>query len=97
MEIFNAKSKEEHVQARTSITILIMKLITLLVIFELIYGAFYYVLTLGIPLPFDLHHHIATLIFTVGIFKIPLQSLFILFIVLNWANIVYFIDKVIIS
>ena len=57
MEIFNSKHEEQkHAPEpiRGSIFILIAKLTAILLLFETLYGAVYYILSLGIPLPFDL-------------------------------------------
>jgi uncharacterized membrane protein YdbT with pleckstrin-like domain len=95
MEIYNQHHEEgrcEHAPIRGSIFFLVTKLLVILLLFELIYGAVYYILTLGIPLPFDLHHHVAVVIFVLEIVKIMTQVFLILNVSLSWANNVYFIN-----
>lgn len=82
----------EHAPIRGSIFFLVTKLLVILLLFELIYGAIYYMLTLGIPMPFDLHHHVALLIFVLEIIKIMTQVFLIVNVSLSWANNVYFIN-----
>ena len=95
MEIFNQHHEEgdcEHAPIRGSIFILVAKLLIILLLFELIYGGIYYVLTLGILLPFDLHHHVALVIFVLEILKILTQFFLIFNITLAWANNVFYIN-----
>lgn len=95
MQIYNQHhegGKCEHAPIRGSIVILVVKLLVTLLFFELIYAAAYYILSLGIPLPFDLHHHVALVLLGLEIIKILTQVLLILNVTLSWANNVYYID-----
>lgn len=82
----------EHAPIRGSLFILVAKLLVILILFELLYGAIFYVLTLGIPLPFDLHHHKDVVILVFEILKILIQVFLIVNITLSWANNVYYLD-----
>lgn len=87
------KDQHELEPIRGSVIILIIKLSVALFLFELIYGIIYYVLSLGIPLPFDLHHHVAEAIFILGIFKLFAEIIFIVYIALSWTNNMYFLTE----
>lgn len=95
METYNRHHEEgqcEHAPIRGSLFILVAKLLVILLLFELLYGVIFYVLTLGIPLPFDLHHHIDVVILVFEILKILIQVFLIANITLSWANNVYYLD-----
>ncbi len=95
-EVYNSSNHEEeqceHTPIRGSIIFLVSKLLVILLMFELIYGGAFYVLSLGIPLPFDLHHHVSVVLFVLEIVKIVTQVFLILNVSLSWANSVYFIS-----
>lgn len=95
MELYNRNEdgRCEEAPIRGSFFILISKLFIMLLIFEFIYGTIYYILTLGIPLPFDLHHHIAELILFLQILKVFIQLFLILDITLSWSNSIYYIHS----
>lgn len=96
MEIFNSKHEEQkHAPEpiRGSIFILIAKLAATLLLFETLYGAVYYILSLGIPLPFDLHHHVSEVLLVMGILKLFVEVLFIVNITLSWANNTYYLTQ----
>lgn len=82
----------EHAPIKESIVVLTMKLLTVLLLFELLYIGIFYVFTLGIPLPFSLHHHIAVGLFIFSTVKIITQVFLILHITLSWANNGYYVD-----
>lgn len=98
MELFNrrpidAKTKGEHVvePIRGSVAVFIIKVVVILVLFDSIYSVIYYILSLGISLPFGLHHHAAILLLVTQFGKIVLQMVLLLRIVLSWANDIYFL------
>lgn len=74
---------------RGSIAILAYKLAAILLLFDFIYIMVDFVLTLGIPLPFDLHHHVSLALFTAEVFKIFFQLYLIANVTLSWANNTY--------
>ena len=74
---------------RGSIVVLVTKLAAVLLIFEVAYAIADYIVTLGIPLPFDLHHHISLVLFIVQAVKIVLQLYLIVDVTLSWANSTY--------
>ena len=96
MEIFNSKQKEQKHElepVRGSTFILITKIAAVLFLFEALYGVIYYILSLGIPLPFDLHHHVAEVLLVFGILKLFVEVLFIVNVTLSWANTSYFLTE----
>ncbi len=74
---------------RGSVVVLIIRLLTILLFFEGIYLIVDYLFTLGIPLPFDLHHHVSFAMFVVELTKIMLQLYLIVNVSLAWANNTY--------
>lgn len=88
----HAEGKCEHAPIRGSIMMLIAKILVILLLFELVYGAIFYVLTIGTSLPFNLHHHIAVVIFGVELLKILTQVILIANVTLLWANNTFYID-----
>lgn len=92
----NTQSHEEgtceHAPIRGSITILVVKLLAALLLFEILYVGIYYVLMVGIPLPFDIHHHISLVLFLLIIIKILTQAFLIMFVILSWTNSIYYIS-----
>lgn len=76
---------------RGSTVVLVAKLTVILLIFELIYAVADYVVTLGIPLPFDLHHHASLALFLVEAIKIVFQLYLIANVTLSWANNTYYL------
>ena len=82
----------EHAPIRGSFVILVAKLLVTFLLFELIYAAIYYFLTLGFALPFNLHHHIAILILVLEILKVIMQTFFTLYVSLSWTSNVYHIN-----
>lgn len=95
MEVYNQHHEEgecEHAPIRGSIVILVVKLLVTLLSFELIYVGAYYILNLGISLPFDLHHHVAFVLLGLEIIKILTQVFLILNVTLSWANNAYYIN-----
>lgn len=89
-------SKDEDVKPeiepiRGSTVILISKLMAILLFFEFIYAVVDYIVTLGIPLPFDLHHHVSLALFIVQAIKISFQLYLIANVTLSWANNTYFL------
>lgn len=94
MEIYN-KNHEERKQElepiRGSIIILVAKLATGLLLFDLLYVGVYYLLTLSFTLPFDLHHHISLLLLVVFFLKLLMQLFLILNVTLSWANSAYYL------
>lgn len=95
MEIYNQHHEEgkcEHAPIRGSIFFLAIKLLVILLLFDVIYGVVYYILTLGIALPLDSHHHISILIFVLDVVKVITQVVLIINVSLSWANNIYFIN-----
>lgn len=78
---------------RESVVILVAKLATALILFELLYGAVFYALNLEFTLPFDLHHHISVAIFILGIVKLVFQVILIISVTLSWTNTAYYIAR----
>lgn len=74
---------------RGSVVVLATKLAAILLIFEVAYAVADYVVTLGIPLPFDLHHHISLALFIVQATKIVLQLYLVVNVTLSWSNNTY--------
>ena len=98
MEFFNSRRmekemEEEHVgePVRGSSIVLVIKVLLVLILFDGMYSFIYYILSLGISLPFDLHHHTAILLFIMQLGKILLQLVLLLHVVLSWANNLYFL------
>lgn len=86
------EGKCEHAPIRGSMVILVAKLLVIFVFFELLYAGIYYVFTLGISLPFDLHHHVTLAIFILEIVKILTQVYLVITVALLWANNTFYID-----
>src|SRR5581483_8390779 len=86
------EGKCEHAPIRGSIFILVAKLLVIFLLFELLYAGAYYMLTLGIPLPFNLHHHVSIAIFLLEIIKILTQVYLVVTVTLLWANDTFYID-----
>lgn len=82
----------EHAPIRGSYIIFVAKLLLTLFLFEIIYAAIFYFLTLGVFFPFDLHHHISIGIFILEIMKILIQVFLIFYVSLSWASNVYYIS-----
>lgn len=82
----------EHAPIRGSYTIFVAKLLLTLILFETIYAAIFYFLTLGVFFPFDLHHHISIGIFILEIVKILAQVFLIFYVTLSWTSNVYYIN-----
>jgi len=76
---------------RGSVAILGIKFVLVFLILDGFYGLLYYVITLGVSLPFDLHHHIAVILFATFLVKVALQIYFVLYAFLIWANNIYYI------
>ena len=76
---------------RGSVYILAVKFVLLVVIFNGLYEVAYFLLNLGFPLPFDLHHHLAIAFLIIFLLNIIFQVYTILLVVLQWANNVYYI------
>jgi uncharacterized membrane protein YdbT with pleckstrin-like domain len=87
----NSELKPELEPIRGSIVVLVFKLAVILLFFEFIYAAADYIVTLGIPLPFDLHHHVSLALFVVEAVKIVFQLYLIANVVLSWANNTYYL------
>lgn len=94
MDIFrrNQEEKKQDLEPiRGSVVILAIRLAGVMLFFEILFGAAFYALNLGFSLPFDLHHHIAELLFFMEIIKLILQLFFIVNITLSWSNIAYYL------
>ena len=94
MEKYNNNHEERKPELepiRGSIVILVAKLATGLLLFDLLYAGLYYLLALGFVLPFDLHHHISLLLFVVFFLKLLMQLFLILNVTLSWANSAYYL------
>lgn len=83
--------KHELEPIRGSIIILVAKLATGLLLFDLLYVGLYYLLTLSFALPFDLHHHISLLLLVIFFLKLLMQLFLILNVTLSWANSAYYL------
>lgn len=83
--------KPELEPIRGSIVILVSKLATGLLLFDLLYAGLYYLFALGFVLPFDLHHHISILLLVVFFLKLLMQLFLILNVTLSWANSAYYL------
>ena len=83
--------KHELEPIRGSIIILVAKLATVLLLFDLLYVGLYYLLTLSFALPFDLHHHISLLLLVIFFLKLLMQLFLILNVTLSWANSAYYL------
>lgn len=94
MEQYNRNREErkhELEPIRGSIIIMVAKLATGLVLFDLLYLGAYYLLTLGFELPFDLHHHVFFLLLITFFLKLLMQLFLILNVTLSWANSAYYL------
>ncbi len=91
MEMNSQKHDENYAPEfiRGSIAILTIKFLLILFLPDALYGFAFYVFTLGIALPFDLHHHLSVLFFLLQIVKNLVQMGLFLKVVLLWANNVY--------
>lgn len=78
---------------RGSITILAMKLLAMLFIFEGLYVGLFYILNIAFSLPFDWHHHSSVVLLSINGLKILLEFLSILYLFFQWAGISYFITR----
>ena len=93
MELYSRKQNKKgelFESVRGSTTVLIVKLLVIVVLFDGAYAFISYVLTLGVSLPFDLHHHISALLLGLQIIKNVLQIILTVNVVLSWANNLYF-------
>ncbi len=86
------EGKCEHAPIRGSYTIFVAKLLLTLFLFEIIYAAIFYFLTLGVFFPFDLHHHISVGILILEVMKILIQVFLIFYVTLSWTSNVYYIN-----
>lgn len=77
---------------RESVVILVLKLTAALLLFEILYAAVFYSVNLGPSLPFDLHHHIAIVVFALEIIKLIFQVFLVLNVTLSWTNNAYYIS-----
>lgn len=87
------QSEHDFQQIRSSISILAMKLLLLLFLFEVIYAILFYVLTLAFNLPLEWHHHSSIILLVINGFKIIVEFFFILYLFFQWEGISYFITK----
>jgi len=93
MEVYNKNHDERNHEdkpiiepIRGSLFILTSKILVILLLFDFLYIALFYVLNLGVILPFDLHHHLAVLFIIGQLLKIGLQVGLVLNVVLSWAG-----------
>ncbi|MCL6096610.1 MAG: PH domain-containing protein [Patescibacteria group bacterium] len=97
MEIYNQRREEQKHELepiRGSIVILTARLATALVLFEALHVIAYYILNLGIPLPFGLHRQVAQVLLVLDILKLFAELYFIVNITLSWVNNTYYLtDK----
>ena len=93
MEIYrrtiHENEKYDGESIRGNAFLLVVKLATILVLFELLYAGINYFLTLGLVLPFNLHHHISEVLFVFEFIKLAIQLFLILHVCLSWANYEY--------
>lgn len=93
-----AKQKPEVEPIRESPFILGFKIIALLALFEIAYLIIFFFLNVQFQIPYNLHHHLSVGFLLFASTKIFLEMYFILFLVLSWANNVYYLtDKHIIK
>ncbi len=78
---------------RSSVTILAMKLLVLLFVFEGLYIALFYFLNVFFNLPLEWHHHSSIILLLINGLKIFLEFLFILYLFFQWSGTIYFITK----
>lgn len=97
MEIFDRKHDGEshEIEAiRGSTFLLTIKIIAILFAIELIYAGIDYVLSIGLAVPFDLHHHVSLLLLALDVIKVFIQIVMVVGTTLTWANTLYYItDK----
>ena len=98
MELYKSNHSENNYDGkqifepiRGSIAVLAIRLLLILLLFDILYTLIYYLSTLEISLPFDLHHHIAVALFIMQILKTLLQMSMLLQVILSWANNLYFL------
>lgn len=84
--------KPEVEPIRGSVTILITKLLVIVLFFEVFYLVADYIVSLGIPLPFDLHHHALLALFIAEVIKIVFELYLIVNVTLSWANNTYHLE-----
>lgn len=78
---------------RGSIAILAIRVLLILFLLDGLYGFAFYTFTLGIILPFDLHHHLSVVFFLLQIVKNFVQTALFLNVGLTWANNIYYLTE----
>lgn len=74
---------------RSSLAILVIKLILVVALAELAYTGVFYLLTLQFAVPIDWHHHISVGLVVLQLFKIIFEVSLVVFVTLDWYNRVY--------
>ena len=87
------KHPSEVEPIRGSVAILAIKLIAILIIFDVAHFLISYFLTLQFTLPFDLHSRVSLLLLFLDLIKIILQIYFTLFLVLSWSSNIYYLTR----
>lgn len=93
MEVFNKRHETtEHrlEPVRGSLFLLSVKLALMMIIFDLLYAGIFYLGTLGIVVPFDLHQYVSGILFTIQIFKTFVATFLMVQLVIYWANNTYY-------
>ena len=84
------KSTESNIEPiRGSIAILVIKIVVILMLFDVIYSLLFYAASIQFNFPIDWHHHISVGLFIISLIKNIFQAYLIVFLVLSWANNVY--------
>lgn len=78
---------------RGSTVILAFKLILTLLLFDFIYLGMFYFLNIFFDISFEWHHHISVGLFGIHLIKNLLEVVFIVYLILSWANNMYLITK----
>ncbi|MEP7167428.1 MAG: PH domain-containing protein [Candidatus Woesebacteria bacterium] len=82
----------EREPIRGSVVVLIIRLLAILLFFELIFLIVDYIFTLGIPLPFDLHHHVSLAMFVALTAKLVFELSLLVNASLAWSNTIFCIS-----
>jgi len=96
MEVFNKRHETtEHTlePVRGSLFLLSVRLAVMMLVFDLLYAGIFYIVTLGIALPFGLHQYVSAILFVIQIGKTFVATFLMVQLVLYWANNTYYFTE----
>src|SRR6266567_3853140 len=96
MEVFNRRHETtEHTlePVRGSLFLLSVRLAVMMLVFDLIYAGVFYIVTLGIALPFGLHQYVSIILFIIQIIKTFVATFLMVQLVIYWANNTYYFTE----